>query len=65
MKCPLFSIAPEINTWVNCLEDDCAWWEMVEERCAIMSIAVDMDQAVSQVNDLCLTLQAHLGGNQQ
>jgi hypothetical protein len=62
MKCPLFSIAPEINSsWVDCLEEQCAWWEEVEERCAIMSITVDMDRAVSVVNDLCLTLAAQLG----
>lgn len=58
MKCPLLSIAPGVGSWVNCLEEDCAWWEATEERCAVMSIAVDMDRAVSVVNDLCLTLGA-------
>ena len=59
MKCPLLMMSLSIET-DTCREEACAWWDEASERCAILMVAVDMDRAVSQVNDLCLTLNAQL-----
>lgn len=70
MKCPLLALAVFANSDPNicwkdsadeCREDGCAWWDEPSERCAVLMVAVDMDRAVSVVNDLCLNLQAQLG----
>ena len=66
MKCPLMLMGrlaayPRVNFERgddDCREEDCAWWD--GERCAVLMIAVDLDRAVSQVNDLCLNLVAQL-----
>ena len=62
MKCPLFMMFPEQpGTSNDCTEDSCAWYDYHSKRCAVLMVAVDMDRAVSQVNDLCLNLTAQLG----
>ncbi len=57
-KCPLLMASDQEDT---CREEKCVWWDEASERCAILMVAVDMDRAVSVVNDLCLTLGQHLG----
>lgn len=67
MKCPLlksaiFSNSDSTISWNDsaddCKEDDCAWWDFRSNRCAVLMVAVDMDRAVSVVNDLCIALNA-------
>ena len=57
MKCPLLMASDPPN---DCVEENCAWWDPHSERCAVLMVAVDMDRAVSVVNDLCLNLDAQL-----
>jgi hypothetical protein len=72
MKCPLLMMGKFAGPWPrmkddykpgddSCREEKCAWWDKDSERCAVLMVAVDMDRAVSVVNDLCLTLGAQLG----
>lgn len=64
MICPLLmatTLASSQPTDYECREASCAWWDPYSNRCAILMIAVDMDRAVSQINDINLTLIAHLG----
>ena len=60
MKCPLLMASETIKT-DDCREEKCAWWDEPSERCAVLMVAVDMDRAVSQINDLCLNMTAQLG----
>jgi len=49
MKCPLM-----LKTWqsdgshmkfepMNCLEEECAWWDCILERCHLQSISLRLD----------------------
>lgn len=35
-KCPILVI--------NCLKNDCAWWDKIEEKCAVLTIAYALDK---------------------
>lgn len=59
MKCPLL-MASETIVADDCREEKCAWWEEDSERCAVLMVAVDMDRAVSVVNDVMLVLSEQL-----
>ena len=60
-KCPIFSIAPEINSWVDCLEEGCAWW-VEEERCAIPQVVRELDRLTDRLD---LNLREQLGNLNQ
>lgn len=48
MKCPLRVIAisqeitEKIPASVDCIKEDCAWWEEIEEGCILMFIEKDL-----------------------
>ena len=64
MICPLLmatTLASSQPTDYDCREDECAWYNEYTNLCAIKMVAVDMERTVSYINDVCLTLNAHLG----
>ena len=46
----------------DCLEEQCAWWDEDEERCAVPQMVRELDRLVDRVNDVELLLRAQLGG---
>jgi len=34
--CPIVAIAKQAHS--NCVEEECAWWDDVMEKCAVLSI---------------------------
>lgn len=51
MKCPLFHRPkldePGIMSYQtgDCLKGECAWWDIITERCAVKEIAVQLRSA--------------------
>jgi len=42
LKCPLVSAVPSQwesgPTWTNCIQESCAWWDVLYKHCAILGI---------------------------
>ena len=49
MKCPLFTVGGYDNDhlprfgWNDCLKEECAWWDAIDDRCCFYSIHRSLD----------------------
>ena len=40
-RCPLLSISrPTASTFMNCIDQECAWWNNIQKCCAIVNISI-------------------------
>ncbi len=46
MKCPIATVymemdnAPPRYEWRDCLQEECAWWDKLPQRCSVLTMAV-------------------------
>ena len=49
MKCPLFvMVASRVErsrgiAYIECIKEECAWWDSDNSRCAVLSLYVEVD----------------------
>lgn len=62
MKCPLrlfkkdFPNEDSIARTLECLDEDCAWWDKITARCHIVTLSVDLDRIATLLASLDKTM---------
>ncbi len=58
MKCPLLTAGflgkekwkEEVN--IDCLKEECAWWDRTAEKCAVLQLAFELDDVHCQLEEV-------------
>ena len=60
MKCPVMTAGnferfpPEKDEFIDCLKEECAWWDEIDERCVLVTLVdkiADMRDDLIQIRD--------------
>ena len=58
MKCPVMSQPYESGEYqskwhgIDCLKEECAWWDRTAEKCAVLQLAFELDDVHCQLTEI-------------